>query len=177
MTEPELDSADPAAEDESHVLPDGGDEHQPQVFEDAPHALSVEGLQVFFATDAGPVHALKGVSYAVAPGEILAVVGESGSGKSVSVRAVLGMLPENSHRDGVIRVGGSDITGWSEKELRALRGAEVAMVFQEPGAALDPLFTVGDQIVETLRAHQKISKKSGPSQSRRTPGLGPPARS
>ncbi|WP_216894486.1 ABC transporter ATP-binding protein [Nocardia alni] len=123
-------------------------------------ALSIESLSVTFATDAGTVNAVDDVSYEVYPGEVLAIVGESGSGKSVSSRTAIGLLPKTARVRGLVTVGSHTITSMSEKQLTALRGGEISMVFQEPGSALDPLFTVGFQICEALRAHTKLSRKS-----------------
>lgn len=123
-------------------------------------ALSIESLSVTFATDAGPVHAVTGVSYEVYPGEVLAIVGESGSGKSVSSRTAMGLLPETATVRGLVTLGTEQVTAMSEKQLTALRGGAVSMVFQEPGSALDPLFTVGFQIGEALRAHTRLTRKA-----------------
>ncbi|MEU7766401.1 ABC transporter ATP-binding protein [Nocardia sp. NPDC049190] len=123
-------------------------------------ALSIESLSVTFATDAGPVHAVTDVSYQVYPGEVLAIVGESGSGKSVSSRTAIGLLPQTARVRGLVTLGADTITSMSEKQLTALRGGAVSMVFQEPGRALDPLFTIGFQIGEALRAHGDLSKKA-----------------
>ncbi|WP_194817149.1 ABC transporter ATP-binding protein [Nocardia sp. XZ_19_385] len=122
-------------------------------------ALSIQGLSVTFATDAGPVHAVSNVSYEVFPGEVLAIVGESGSGKSVSSRTAIGLLPGTAQVTGLVTLGTQAITKMSEKQLTALRGGAISMVFQEPGSALDPLFTVGFQISEALRAHSDMNKK------------------
>ncbi|MEV6772867.1 ABC transporter ATP-binding protein [Nocardia sp. NPDC051030] len=122
--------------------------------------LSFDSLTVTFATDAGSVHAVKDVSYQVFPGEVLAVVGESGSGKSVSSRTAMGLLPPTASVRGSVNLGAKAITKMSQRELTAIRGGAVSMVFQEPGAALDPLFTVGFQISEALRAHSDMSKKA-----------------
>ncbi|MFC9993346.1 ABC transporter ATP-binding protein [Nocardia sp. NPDC127526] len=123
-------------------------------------ALSIESLSVTFATDAGAVRAVRDVSYEVFPGEVLAIVGESGSGKSVSSRTALGLLPQTARVSGTVSLGTQRITSMSEKELTALRGGAISMVFQEPGSALDPLFTVGFQIAEALRAHSDMDKKA-----------------
>ncbi|MFR9750786.1 ABC transporter ATP-binding protein [Nocardia sp. 004] len=123
-------------------------------------ALSIESLSVTFATDAGAVCAVTDVSYEVYPGEVLAIVGESGSGKSVSSRTAMGLLPQTASVRGLVTLGAEPITGMSEKQLTALRGGAISMVFQEPGLALDPLFTVGFQICEALRAHTDLSKKA-----------------
>jgi len=123
-------------------------------------ALSVSKLSVVFSTDAGRVDAVRDVSFAVGPGEVLAIVGESGSGKSVSARTAMGLLPASARVRGVVEVAGRDVNGLSDKQFSAIRGADVAMVLQEPGTALDPLFTAGYQISEALRAHQKMRKKA-----------------
>lgn len=122
-------------------------------------ALSVESLSVTFATDAGPVHAVRDVSYEVFPGEVLAVVGESGSGKSVSSRTAIGLLPATARVEGLVTVGSEAVTAMTEKQLTAVRGGAISMVFQEPGAALDPLFTVGYQLGEALRALRGLGRK------------------
>ncbi|MEC3913576.1 ABC transporter ATP-binding protein [Nocardia sp. CDC160] len=122
--------------------------------------LSFDGLTVTFATDAGSVTAVKNVSYQVYPGEVLAVVGESGSGKSVSSRTAMGLLPPTASVRGAVTLGTKAVTKMSERELTALRGGAISMVFQEPGAALDPLFTVGFQIGEALRAHSGMKRKA-----------------
>ncbi|MCP2295865.1 ABC-type dipeptide/oligopeptide/nickel transport system, ATPase component [Nocardia amikacinitolerans] len=123
-------------------------------------ALAIEALSVTFATDAGPVHAVADVSYEVFPGEVLAIVGESGSGKSVSSRTAMGLLPSTARVRGMVTLGTRQVTGMSERQLTALRGGAISMVFQEPGLALDPLFTVGFQIAEALRAHNDLSRKA-----------------
>ena len=125
----------------------------------AVQALSYRQLSVTFATDAGSVRAVDEVTFDVHPGEVLAVVGESGSGKSVSARAAIGLLPDTARVSGVVELGGRDVAGLSDKQFTALRGKDIAMVFQEPGAALDPLFTVGQQIAEAVRAHTDLDRK------------------
>lgn len=129
--------------------------------------LSLSDLSVSFSTDAGRVRAVRDLSFDVAPGEVLAVVGESGSGKSVTARAVLGLLPSTAAVEGsaVLRSGEADertdreLVGASARTLRAVRGDEVSMVFQEPSTALDPVRTVGWQIAQGIRAHRSVSAK------------------
>jgi peptide/nickel transport system ATP-binding protein len=123
-------------------------------------ALSLTDLAVTFRTDAGQVKAVNGISFDVAPGEVVAVVGESGSGKSVSSRAVLGLLPSTAEVSGSARLGDRELLGMANSSLRPIRGDQVSMVFQEPATALNPVYTVGWQIIEGLQAHQKISKKA-----------------
>jgi oligopeptide/dipeptide ABC transporter ATP-binding protein len=120
--------------------------------------LSVEGLTVAFATGRGPVNAVEGVDLAIAPGEVLGVVGESGSGKSVTALAVMGLLPRPPARvlAGRVLFQGTDLLTLPERRLRRLRGPGIGMVFQEPMSSLNPVFTVGDQIGETLRAHERL---------------------
>lgn len=133
--------------------------------------LDIRGLEVTFATDRGPVKAVDHVSLEVAPRSVLAVVGESGSGKTVTAKTVLGLLPETAVSQGVVLLsnttGGepNDILRLSAEQLRAVRGRDVAMVFQEASTALNPVYPVGWQIAEGLRAHGKVSKKEARAQA------------
>jgi ABC-type glutathione transport system ATPase component/ABC-type dipeptide/oligopeptide/nickel transport system permease subunit len=120
--------------------------------------LSLRDLTVDFSTDAGTVHAVRGISFDVAPGEVVAVVGESGSGKSVSSRAMLGLLPPTAAVTGSASLREMELLGRSASELRPIRGDQVSMVFQEPSTALNPVYTVGWQIIEGLRAHSDMNK-------------------
>ncbi|MFJ9898411.1 dipeptide ABC transporter ATP-binding protein [Streptomyces sp. NPDC091280] len=121
--------------------------------------LRIEDLYVSFATDAGTAPAVKGVSLSVAPGEVLALVGESGSGKTVTAKSVLGLLPDTATAGGRVLLGDGtadpteDVLTASPARLRALRGTHAAMVFQEPSTALNPVFSIGWQLTEGLRAH------------------------
>ncbi|MEU4322390.1 ABC transporter ATP-binding protein [Nocardia fluminea] len=140
-------------------------------------ALAVSGLSVTFSTDSGPVNAVRDVSYEVFPGEVLAIVGESGSGKSVSSRTAIGLLPHSASVRGLVTIGDRPVTSMTERQLTALRGGEVSMVFQEPARALDPLFTVGFQICEALRAHSGMGRKAAKAKAidlLRTVGLPDP---
>ncbi|PYY35858.1 glutathione ABC transporter ATP-binding protein [Curtobacterium sp. MCPF17_011] len=119
----------------------------------------VDDLTVTFATDGGAVDAVKGVSIDVRPGEVLALVGESGSGKSVTARSMLRLMPETATLGGAVLLDGTDVVAVGSQKLRELRGTAGAMVFQEPSTALNPVFTVGWQIAEGLRAHGGVSKK------------------
>jgi peptide/nickel transport system ATP-binding protein len=123
-------------------------------------AVRIEHLDVTFATDGGDVAAVKDVSLDVRAGEVLAIVGESGSGKTVTARSILGLLPETARVDGVVLLGKDDIVTVDESRLRELRGTQVAMIFQEPSSALNPVYTVGWQLAEGLRAHGNVSRRA-----------------
>ena len=115
--------------------------------------LDIGHLSVTFATDGGDVRAVKDVSLDVRAGEVLAIVGESGSGKTVTAKTILGLLPETASSSGTVLINGADVISVSAERLRQIRGRDVAMVFQEPSTALNPVFTVGWQIAEGIRAH------------------------
>jgi len=115
--------------------------------------LEVDGLSVDFAVDNFWVPAAKKLSYTLERGKSLAVVGESGSGKSVSSMSMLGLLPKNARVQGSVRLDGREILGLKPEQLREIRGREIAVIFQEPMTALNPVYTVGFQIIETLRIH------------------------
>ncbi len=130
---------------------------------DSEPLLRIAGLTVDFRTDDGVVHAVTDVSLSVRAGEIVAVVGESGSGKSVTAMSVLRLLrePPAHTRAGSITFRGRELRGLSAKELRAIRGGPVGMIFQDPMTTLNPVVTVGAQIVEAIRLHdQKIDKQA-----------------
>mgnify|MGYP001424817307 CR=1 FL=1 len=121
--------------------------------------LEVEDLEVSFATEDGLVRAVGGVSFTLSRGETVAIVGESGSGKSVTVMTLMGLTRSpNSRFAGAARLHGVDLIGASEDKLEAIRGKEIAMIFQDPISALSPVYRVGAQIAEQIRAHEKISK-------------------
>jgi peptide/nickel transport system ATP-binding protein len=120
--------------------------------------LSVRDLDVAFRTSRGLARVVNGLSYDVAPGQTVAIVGESGSGKSVSTLALLGLLPTAvAQVSGTATFDGQELLGQSEERLRPVRGAGIGMVFQDPMTSLNPVLTVGRQIAEALRAHQKVS--------------------
>lgn len=116
--------------------------------------LQVEHLSVRFDTPAGVVHAVRDVSFELAPGEILAIVGESGCGKSVLCKAVMGLLHRNARIEAErIAVDGTDISRYTERQMRRVRGRLFSMVFQDPMTSLDPTMTVGALVAEAVRAH------------------------
>ncbi|MFV2144246.1 ABC transporter ATP-binding protein [Isoptericola sp. G70] len=115
--------------------------------------LSFTDLEVTFGTEFGDVHAVKGVSLEVRPGEVVALVGESGSGKSVTSTTALGLLPANARVSGTVRVGDKVVGELDQAGLRTMRGNDIAMVFQEPMTALNPVLTIGDQLTEALQLH------------------------
>ena len=121
-------------------------------------AVGIRDLTITFATDAGDVAAVAGIDIDVRAGEVLAIVGESGSGKTVTGRSILGLLPETARLGGAVLLNGTDVVGLSGEKLRDLRGPGAAMIFQEPSTALNPVFTVGWQLAEGLRAHGRVSK-------------------
>ncbi|WP_037294842.1 ABC transporter ATP-binding protein [Saccharomonospora azurea] len=132
----------------------------PQSAKSSKSVLSISDLKISFSTEDGVVEAVKGIGFDVAPGEILAIVGESGSGKSVTSMSVPGLLPKSAKINGTRRLGTIDLSNMTTKQLRKHRGSDVAMIFQEPMTALNPMYTVGWQIREALRAHQDISKQA-----------------
>jgi oligopeptide transport system ATP-binding protein len=121
--------------------------------------LSVDDLHAGFDTDDGRVHAVDGVSFDVHRGEVFAIVGESGSGKSVTAMTILGLIPTVDVTSGQILWKGQDLLGASEEEMRKVRGGEIAMIFQDPLTALNPVHTVGRQIGEMARIHEDLDKK------------------
>jgi peptide/nickel transport system ATP-binding protein len=127
--------------------------------------LTVEDLHVTFGSEAGDVQAVRGISYELGAGEVLGIVGESGAGKSVTTLAVMGLLPENARVSGSVRLDGQELLGLDDKRMSAIRGKDMAMVFQDPLSALTPVFTVGDQIAEALTIHQDLSRQQAHARS------------
>ena len=127
--------------------------------EDNKNLVEVKNLEVSFFTYAGEVKAVRGISYNLKPGEVMGIVGESGSGKSVSSYGLMGIIPEPGKViGGRILFQGRDVTAMSEKELLKIRGKDISMIFQDPMTSLNPLFTIGNQIEESLRKHTSLDK-------------------
>lgn len=124
------------------------------------NVLDVANLKTVFNTRDGVVHAVNGVSFSLAPGELLGVVGESGSGKSVTMMSLMGLLPTPPAeiQSGEIIYNGEDVMAMSPSELRSLRGGQIGFIFQDPMTSLNPVFNVGFQIMEPLREHLKMNK-------------------
>src|SRR5437764_14811678 len=124
------------------------------------HLLEVKNLQTHFRTRAGLVRAVDGVSFRLDPGELLGLVGESGCGKSVTALSLLRLVaPPGRIVGGEVLFEGRDLLKLSESEMRAIRGDDIAMIFQDPMTSLNPVYTVGEQIAEALRLHRKLSRK------------------
>jgi peptide/nickel transport system permease protein len=116
--------------------------------------LEVRDLRVRFATPAGHLHAVGGVSFGLREREVLGLVGESGSGKSVTAHTLLGLLPENAVSSGEVLYRGRPVQAMSREELRRYRGGEVGIIFQEPGRSFDPIYSIGDTLAETILTHE-----------------------
>jgi peptide/nickel transport system ATP-binding protein len=128
--------------------------------------LEVKNLKVHFPTEDGLVKAVDGVSFTIEQGETLGVVGESGSGKSVTFLTVLGLISKKQARiEGQVLYRGEDLLRAPDEMLQAIRGKSISMIFQDPMTSLHPFYKVGDQIVEAIRAHLKISKRDAMSQA------------
>jgi peptide/nickel transport system ATP-binding protein len=120
--------------------------------------LGVEGLTTAFMTGRGEITAIEDVSFSLKEGEILGIVGESGSGKSVTALTIMGLLPTPPARiaAGSVKFQGQELTKFSAREMQRIRGPGIAMIFQEPMTSLNPVFSIGDQIMETIRAHETL---------------------
>src|SRR5690606_19488545 len=123
--------------------------------------LSVRNLKTYFQTEDGEVPAVDGVSFDLEAGETLGIVGESGCGKSVTSLSIMRLIPSPPGRiaGGEIIFDGEDLLKKTPAEMRKIRGNEISMIFQEPMTSLNPVFTIGDQIMEAIILHQKLSKK------------------
>ena len=119
--------------------------------------VAVSNLEVAFVSRDSTVNAVNGVNFTLQPGEVLCILGESGSGKSVTLRALMRLLPRQAQTSGSVTVGKKDVLSLTERELADIRGSEIAMIFQEPAVSFDPIYTVGRQITESIRRHEKVS--------------------
>lgn len=130
--------------------------------------LEINNLEIDFQTYAGNVHAIRNVSFDLEKGETLAIVGESGSGKSVTLRTIMGLLAKNGKVvNGEVLFNGEDILKKSTKQLNAMRGNDIAMIFQDPMTSLDPTMPIGKQVAEVLRIHSSVSAKSAMEEAAR----------
>jgi oligopeptide/dipeptide ABC transporter ATP-binding protein len=121
--------------------------------------LDIKDLKVDFATDEGTVHAVGGVSFSLEAGEVLSIVGESGCGKSVTAMTILGLTRgKNARISGSVQYQGKELTTASNEELEAIRGDRIAMVFQDPMSSFNPVYKIGDQIIEAIQAHRDMDK-------------------
>jgi oligopeptide/dipeptide ABC transporter ATP-binding protein len=125
-----------------------------------PPLLSAQDLRVGFATEDGILQAVDGVSFELSPGEVLAIVGESGSGKSVTAQTLIGLTrAKNAQIEGSVRLGGEELLSAGDAEMRRLRGERIGMVFQDPMTSFNPVYKLGSQIVEAIRAHRPDTSK------------------
>ncbi len=145
--------------DRSHDRPSAGGHTTRDPIDESGPILEVENLSVSFFVDGGWFPAAIDVSYHVDAGEVLAIVGESGSGKTQSSMSLLGLLPSNGRSSGSAKLRGKELVGLGGAAMRRVRGKEIAVIFQEPMTALNPVYTIGFQIVETLRSHFDMSPK------------------
>lgn len=122
--------------------------------------IEVKDLNVDFWVDGVWINAATEITYSIQPGEVLAVVGESGSGKSTSAMALLGLLPVNGRTSGSVKLNGEELIGTTKKRLREIRGKDIAVIFQEPMTAMNPVFTIGFQIIEALQVHNPQMRKA-----------------
>ncbi len=120
-------------------------------------ALAIDGLRISFPSEGGRLPVVDGVSFSIARGEVLALVGESGCGKSMTALAAMRLVPKPGRIEGRVAIEGRDITKLSVPEMRAVRGSQLGMIIQEPMTSLSPVLRVGDQVVEAIRLHEKVS--------------------
>src|SRR6059058_3675764 len=126
----------------------------------AERLIEVSGLKVQFATEDGIVKAVDGVNFQLSRGQVLGIVGESGSGKSVTAMTLLGLTRDKNTRfEGEVLYKGDNLLALPESRLRDVRGAQIAMIFQDPMTSLNPVYTVGDQIVEAITTHEPTGNK------------------
>lgn len=122
--------------------------------------LEINNLKTSFFTEAGEVQSVRGVSFSIDEGEVCGIVGESGSGKSVTAKSIISLIPSPGKiKDGEIHLGDTNLLGISEKELRSIRGNQIAMISQDPMSSLNPVIKIGKQMTEIIVRHQKINKK------------------
>src|SRR5215211_7190499 len=123
--------------------------------------LEVQNLNVAFDTERGQIRPVRDVSFSIYPGQTVALVGESGCGKSVTSLAILRLIPQPPGKflGGKVMFNGRNLLDCSEKEMRSVRGGEIAMIFQEPMTSLNPVYTIGDQIIEAIVLHQKVNQR------------------
>ncbi|EMA12903.1 ABC transporter ATP-binding protein [Haloarcula marismortui] len=135
--------------------------------EDGEPLLAVDNLRTVFHSDREEIRAVDGVSFEIARGETLGIVGESGSGKSVTARSIMGLVesPGEIREESSIRLDGRELTALSEKEYRSVRGGDIAMVFQDPLSSLNPVYTVGNQIIEALELHRDMEGAEAKSEA------------
>ena len=130
------------------------------------HLLEIDDLHVSFFTPAGEVKAVNGVSYTLDQGKVLGIVGESGSGKSVSVNATMQLLVHPGRvTGGSIHFNGEDVVNMPLKRMQQIRGKDIGMIFQDPMTSLNPVYTVGNQLMETLRRHTNMSRAEARARS------------
>src|SRR5215212_7822854 len=143
--------------------------------------LEVQNLTVGFKTERGEIRAVNNASFSIYPGQTLALVGESGCGKSVTAMSILRLIPSPPGKviNGAVRFAGRDLLQLSEREMRQVRGKEIAMIFQEPMTSLNPVYTIGDQIAEAVILHQRAKKREAmeiAEQAMRDVGIADPGR-
>lgn len=125
----------------------------------APPVIEVDRLRTYFHTEEGVMKAVDDISFRIEQGCVLGIVGESGSGKSVTSLSIMQLLSANAEiESGRIALLGRDLVGLPEREMQSIRGRDISMIFQEPMTSLNPVFTVGDQIIEAIMLHQRVSK-------------------
>jgi len=127
--------------------------------------LDVQDLNVRYANEAGSLHAVRGVSFSLRAGEALALVGESGSGKTATATAIMGLQPDSAKVDGSIRLHGEQLIGADDASLSLLRGKSIAMVFQDPLSAMTPVYTIGEQLIESIQVHENGSIRDAKQQA------------